>query len=180
MAVSKRVKRTGVLSAAFLRTHQARLVEIGRYRAERDAFGVVIHWKNPARLARGRTPIPVDLEFIVERDGRNCDPDDHMFLLMARITDGFPQLLRQVPLAVNGIPDPERTSPTVATELRHVGRCSDPEAVLRVERLMSGERPSYNVYLDLSYLEDIAFMRRVRFDFDAYALTVTNVDADSD
>jgi len=180
MAEPKRNKRAGTLSVSFLRSHEAQLAEIGRYRLERDEFGLVIRWKNPARLARWRTPIPVDLEFIVERDGRNCDPDDHMFLLMARVTDGFAQLLRRVPLAANGIPEPERSPATIAAELRKAARWSRPAAVLQVERRMMSGRSSYYVFLDLSYEEDIAFRQRVTFEFDAYNLTVTNVDADSD
>src|SRR5262245_25233858 len=163
------------MSDKFLRANRTRLTEIGRYRAERDSSGLVIRWKNPARLARWRPPLPLHLEFSVERHGRDCDPDDHMFLLMAWVADGLPGLLRQAPLAVMGMPDPDRTFPTVGTELRRAARCHHPEAVLRVERLMPGGRPAYEVHLVVSFLD--GYDSKVQyFSFDAYALTVTNVE----
>ena len=164
------------MSDKFLRANRARLSEIGRYQAERDASGLVIRWRNPARLARYRPPVPMDLEFSVERHGRNCDLDDHMFLLMARVADGLPGLLRQVPLAVMGMPDPDRTFPTVGAELRRAARCHDPEAVLRVERLMPAGRPEYRVHLVVSFISDGGGSRVQYFSFDAYALAVTDVE----
>lgn len=163
------------MSEKFLRANRARLAEIGRYRAERDAAGLTIRWPAPARLARPGPP-PIDLEFSVQPHGRDADPDDHMFLLMARVADALPDLLRQSPRAMFGAPDPDRTFPTVAAALRRAARGGDPEAVLRVERLVAGGRPSYGVHLAVSFLDKGGGSRLLRFDLDAYALAVSNVE----
>lgn len=176
MAGPKGASQSGAMSEQFLRANRARLAEIGRYRAERDASGLVIRWRNPARLARWKPPVPMALEFSVQRHGRDCDPDYHVFLLMARVTDGLPGLLRQAPRAVMGAPDPDRSFPTVGAELRRAARCGDPEAVLRVERLMPGGRPSYGIHLVVSFIGKGGDSRLLRFDFDAYALTVSNAE----
>lgn len=75
-----------------------------------------------------------------------------------------------------GTPNPSRSIPTVAAELRRAARSGTLEAVLRVERLMPGGHPSYSVHLAVSFVGEGGGSRLLRFDFDAYALSVSNMD----